>query len=110
MSHSNLPGMAPSRAGGFGFIALYRTAFPDLRMTIDHLIGEGDLVALDYTATGTHDGPLLGIPPTGKKVTVRGMGLYRLREGKLVEQWGVNDIASLLQQLGVVPPLGQPPA
>lgn len=105
MSHSNLPGMPADRGGGFGFIELYRTAFPDLHMTIDHLIGEGDLVAMYYTATGTHRGPLLRIPPTGKMVTVRGAGFYRLRDGQMVEQWGVNDIMSLMQQLGVVPGL-----
>ena len=65
------------------------------------------------TFTGTHTGPWMGIPPTGRPVTVKGMALYRLQDGKIVEQWTIGDTLGLLQQLGAVAlpmPSGEPPA
>jgi len=86
---------------------MYRTAFPDVHFTIEDQIAEGDRVVTRWTARGTHQGPLVGIPPTSKQVTMSGIAIYRLVDGKIVEQWGVNDMLGLLQQLGVVPILGQ---
>ncbi len=84
-------------------VAMYLAAFPDLRFTIEHLVGEGDTVAGRYTARGTHRGELLGIPPTGKQVTLAVMEVYRLTDGKIAEQWVTMDALGLLQQLGAGP-------
>ncbi|MCD6289869.1 MAG: ester cyclase [Anaerolineae bacterium] len=84
-------------------IALYVTAFPDLHSTVDHMVAEDGLVAVRWTGTGTHQGDLLGILPTGKQVVWKGITLYRFVDGKIVEQWWAWDALGLLQQLGVVP-------
>lgn len=89
------------------FVTMYRTAFPDVQFTIEDMIAEGDKVVDRWTARGTHKGALMDIPPTGKQVTVTGMGIVRIEGGKAVEAWGNFDQLGLLQQLGVVPPIGQ---
>ena len=88
-------------------VELYRAAFPDLRFTIEHLVADGDLVMARVTVRGTHRGELLGIPPTGTPLTLAAMELYRIRDGKVAEQWVALDALGLLQQLGAVPTLGQ---
>ena len=88
-------------------IAMYLAAFPDLRFTLEHLVAEGDIVAARLTARGTHRGELLGIPATGRQVTLAVMDLYRLSGGKIAEQWVLIDALGLLQQLGAVPGPGQ---
>jgi steroid delta-isomerase-like uncharacterized protein len=84
-------------------LAMYRTAFPDLHFDIEHLVAEGDMVVARFTAHGTQQGELLGIPPTGKQVTVAAMELFRLADGKIAEQWVNLDVLGLLQQLGAIP-------
>jgi steroid delta-isomerase-like uncharacterized protein len=79
------------------------TATPDLRHTIEDMVAEGDRVALRLTARGTHTGDFMGIPPTGKPVTVTGTGICRIADGKIQEDWFNSDALGLLQQLGVVP-------
>jgi steroid delta-isomerase-like uncharacterized protein len=103
-----LPG-APVAAGLEGYrqvLRLYRTAYPDLVLTAEDLIAEGDTVATRYTGTGTHHGELQGIAPTGKPVTVPGITLNRLRDGKITETRVEFDQLGMLQQIGVVPPPG----
>jgi predicted ester cyclase len=78
-------------------------AFPDCRFTIDDMIAEGDQVVTKKTFTGTHTGELNGIPPTGKRVTLRFADFMRIRDGKIVEHWLSMDQLSFLQQLGVLP-------
>jgi steroid delta-isomerase-like uncharacterized protein len=90
-----------------GFIAATRTGFPDFHVTMEDMIAEGDKVASRWTARGTHQGELIGIPPTGKQATWTGMTIYRFAGGKIVEAWWSKDMLSLLIQLGVVPPPGQ---
>ena len=87
------------------FIMMYRAAFPDLLMTIEDQIAEGDEVVQRWTATGTHRGELMGIPPTGKKIEITGTYTTRIVEGKIVEDWGNWDTLSMMQQLGVIPPM-----
>jgi predicted ester cyclase len=77
------------------------SAFPDCRFTIDNLIGEGDLVSLSYTFNGTHTGPLQDVPPTGKRVSVPGVSVSRVVDGKSVEENVTWDQLALLQQLGL---------
>jgi len=89
------------------FLSMYLAAFPDARLTLDDVIGEGDKVVTRQTLHGTHTGDLMGIPPTGKQVSSTGIIITRLENGKAVEQWTNYDDLGLLQQLGVVPPPGQ---
>ena len=88
-------------------VAMYRAAFPDLRFAIEHLVADEDLVVARYTIRGTHRGELLGIPPTGRPITLSAMELYRIRDGRVAEQWVALDTLGLLQQLGAVPAPGQ---
>ena len=88
------------------FISMYLTAFPDIHFTIEDLISEGDKVVVRYTATGTHQGELMGIAPTGKHATVTGISINRFENGKVVESWSNFDALGMLQQLGQIPALG----
>jgi predicted ester cyclase len=81
----------------------YREAFPDLKLTVEEIVGEGDVVALRWTARGTHKADLFGIAPTGKQATVTGITIDKYSGGKLIESWTNWDTLGLLQQLGAVP-------
>ena len=89
------------------FATLWRTAFPDLRLTTEDRIAEGNRVVNRWTARGTHKGNLMGIPATGKKTTNTGIMFSRWARGKAVEAWGEANMLGLMQQLGVVPPPGR---
>lgn len=78
-------------------------AFPDMRIVIEQSLGEGDTVCTRGYFDGTHDGEFMGVPATGKKVTVQYMDMWRLSGGKAVENWVRLDMMGLMQQLGVVP-------
>ena len=78
-------------------------AFPDSQVTIDDMIAEGDQVVTKKTFSGTHTGDFVGIPATGKRVTLQFVDIMRLRDGKIVEHWNCLDQLSLMQQLGVIP-------
>jgi steroid delta-isomerase-like uncharacterized protein len=86
---------------------LYRTAFPDLRLTIEVLIAEGETVMARWSCRGTHKGDLGGIAPTGKQFTISGISIARFASGKMVEGWINWDALGLMQQLGVVPELAK---
>jgi len=88
-------------------VAALRATFPDIQMTIEDVIAEGDKLVVRYTARGTHSGGIQGIAPTGRKVTWAGINIYRGEGGKVVETWQLSDGLGLMQQLGVVPPIGQ---
>lgn len=78
----------------------YLSAFPDLRMTIHDEIVTGDTIVTRWTATGTHHGDLPGVPRTGKKISVTGITIAKLRNGKFVESWNNWDALGMLRQLG----------
>lgn len=78
-------------------------AFPDLHYTIEDMVAEGDRVAMRVVITGTNTGPFQGRPPTGKAARWTGTSFSRHANGKIVEQWLIIDIFTLLQQLGVIP-------
>jgi len=80
----------------------HRKAFPDWAEQIKLIVAEGDLVATHFTSTGTNDGSFLGNPPTGKQIHIDEMSIYRVVDGKIVEQWLIPDLLSLSQQLGLV--------
>lgn len=101
VNHDAPPGTPPGPQGVRPLIAAYRTAFPDLHFTIEDQVAEGDLVATRWTATGTHQGDLLGIAPTGRAVRTTGISIVRLAEGRLQEAWVSWELAGLMQQLGV---------
>jgi steroid delta-isomerase-like uncharacterized protein len=84
------------------FATMHR-AFPDLQITIDDMIAEGDKVVTRWTALGTHKGEFAGIPPTGKRGVVTGIDINRIVDGKLVECWTNSDDLGLLQQLSAIP-------
>lgn len=84
-------------------IAGFRRAFPDLHVDVDRILAEGDHVAVRMITHGTHQGPLLGVAPTGKHVTISATDIVRVDHGKVVEHWGNLDELGLLQQLGALP-------
>ena len=86
-------------------IAGYREAFPDLRLTIEQQVAEGEFVTTRWSARGTHQGNLMGMAATGKQATVTGITLDRIVDGRFVESWTNWDTLGLMQQLGVVPAL-----
>jgi steroid delta-isomerase-like uncharacterized protein len=88
-------------------VTLYRTAFPDLRLTIEDIIAEGETVTARWSCRGTHRGDLNGIAPTGKQVTISGVSMARFTNGKMVEGWVNWDALGLMQQLGVAPAVGK---
>ncbi len=86
------------------FIDEFHQAFPDFHSTIDDQIAEGDKVATRWTMRGTHQGEFRGIAPTGKQITVTGIGIFRFSdEGKVVESWDNFDQLGMMQQLGAIP-------
>ncbi len=85
------------------FAEMWRGSFPDCHSTFEELIAEGDRVAERWTGRGTHQGELLGIPPTGKRVEVPGSVFYRIVNGKIVVFRGQLDMMSLMQQIGAIP-------
>ncbi len=90
--------------GARQFAGMFLAAFPDVRFMVEDLIAEGDQVVARLTQSGTHQGIFLGIPPTGKRVKVTGIEIFRLAGGKIVEHWNSYDDLGLFQQLGVLPP------
>ena len=81
-----------------------RAAFPDMRYAIDNLVCEGDKVVCNCTITGTNTGPMMGAPPTGKKISIKQTYISTVKDGKSVETWALADRLSLFQQLGITPP------
>ena len=85
------------------FIFMLRAAFPDLHVTVEDVIAEGDKIVQRWTGRGTHQGELMGIPPTGNRVSVAGITISRFKDGKVSEEWEVYDMMGMMQQLGVIP-------
>ena len=85
-----------------------KNAFSNVRITIDHLIAEGDMAAARLTIHAKHTGEFWGIAPTGKEIKITGMHMYRIEDGKIAEAWSEEDLLGLLRQLGVMPALALP--
>lgn len=107
VEHQTMPGQATGREALKQVITALRTAFPDLHITLEDMVVEGDKVAVRSTLRGTQKGEFMGIAPTGKSITMTAIDILRFQNGKAVEHWGNEDDLGLLQQLGAVP---APPA
>ncbi len=103
VNHSAPAGIPADREGIKRLTQLFRRAFPDGTMTIEDMLAEGDRVVTRKTFRGTHRGEFMGIPPTGKEVTIGLIDIVRLADGQVVESWNAADDLGLLQQLGVIP-------
>ena len=99
----------PGGAGQRQIAAAFRHAFPDLSFTIDLLVGEGDLVAARWTASGTHSGQWGDVAATGRSVRFSGVNFFRLRNGRIVEIWNHRDDLGLREQVGASVFAGAPP-
>jgi steroid delta-isomerase-like uncharacterized protein len=85
-------------------VELYRSAFPDIHFEHEDVVDVGDKVAHRWTFTGTHRGEIMGVEPTGRKVTVQGIEINRIADGKIAESWAISDALGMLEQLGVEVP------
>jgi steroid delta-isomerase-like uncharacterized protein len=103
VNHDPFPGFAADREGLRQTAQAFRQAFPDWHSQLQALIAEEDLVSERFTARGTHQGEIMGVAPTGREVTLAGINIFRVQDGKLVERWGRTDDLGFLQQLGIVP-------
>lgn len=105
VDHTAQPPIPPDRQGLLQDALQMRAAFPDLRITVDDMVIEGDKVAVLTTMSGTHEGEYYGvpIPPSHKRATSRGITLVRFSDGKIAEWWSYADVLGWLQQLGAFP-------
>jgi steroid delta-isomerase-like uncharacterized protein len=108
VDHQAVPGLPPGREGFKALNSMFRSAMPDVWVTVDDIVTdtERDLVAARWTSTGTHQGDLFGIPPTGASVKITATVVYRCEGGRLAEGWINRDDFGLMRQLGVIPTPG----
>lgn len=97
--HDAPPGMPAGPEAIRQVVTMFRTAFPDLHIDIEAMVAEGDTVVVRATTRGTHQGPLLGVAPTGRRVAMSGLTMVTVRDGRVVESWVKNDVAGLMRQL-----------
>ncbi len=107
IDHNAPPGMPGGIEGARQVVAMFWTAFPDLHVTVEDMIAEGDKVVARVTFSGTQQGAFMGIPPTGKHATWKVIDINRIAGGKSVEHWMEMDALGMMQQLGVIPAPGQ---
>jgi steroid delta-isomerase-like uncharacterized protein len=103
VDHDPAAGQVQGPEGYRWYFSGLRAAFPDLKVSLETMLADDDSIAFAYTITGTQNGPLLGIAPTGKKIKIRGVQISKFKDGKMVERWGSSDELGLLQQLGAIP-------
>ena len=104
VEHEEVPDLPPTKEGTLSYFRILLSAFPDMRMDVEDLIAGDDKTVARVRATATHQGEFMGVPPTGNHVEVRLIDIMRFDDDGLVcEHWGVVDMLSLMQQLGVVP-------
>jgi steroid delta-isomerase-like uncharacterized protein len=97
------PGTPDGIEGVKFFVSMFREAFPDIQVSIDDVMEDGDRVAVRATMTGTHDGELMGVPPSGNRVRLEMIDIVRVEDGRCAEHWGAADNLSLMQQIGAIP-------
>ena len=110
VSHDAPPGVPPGRDGALAAHQMAMTSFPDRRMTIEDVVGDGDRVAVRTTIGGTNTGgvPWLGVPANGRAIEIESISIYRVANGRVVEHWGQNDVGRLMMQLGAPAPAASP--
>jgi steroid delta-isomerase-like uncharacterized protein len=107
VDHSTVGGHPKTEKGSASFraiVTMFRTAMPDIKLTIDDEIYTGDKVVHRWTLNGTDTGGLMGMPASGKKLSFTGTTIVRFQDGLIMERWANVDELGVLQQLGVVPP------
>ncbi|MCP4359273.1 MAG: ester cyclase [Chloroflexi bacterium] len=103
ITRSGLPGVSPDRKGFKDWVNLTTHAFPDIEFTVKDQLAEGNEVVTRWEAHGTQQGEFMGIPASGKEISVTGLSINRLQDGKIKESWVEWDSLGLLQQLGALP-------
>ncbi|MFZ5922227.1 MAG: ester cyclase [Chloroflexota bacterium] len=103
VDHDLPPGLPEGLEGRKMLASAFFSAFPDLHVHIEDMFTEGDKLVARWSAHGTHTGELMGIPPTGRQVSINGIVIDRFEDGRAVEIWENIDMLGLMQQLGVVP-------
>ena len=101
--HDPPMGFPGSREGMRQAGAMFRAAFPDWRSDEELLVGDGDLVVEQFTASGTHQGEIFGVPASGRTAILPGINVFRVRDGRITERWGRLDELGLMRQLGLIP-------
>jgi len=99
VEHEELEGLEQNSEGVLQFFGALRAAFPDLRMNVEEMIAEGDLIAIRATLTGTQEGELFGVPAKGNRIEVSFADFFRVRDGRVAEHWGVSDMAAMMEQM-----------
>jgi steroid delta-isomerase-like uncharacterized protein len=100
VDHSSLPGLPAGLEGAQAIFSMIRTGFPDHDAVIHDQVAENDKVATRKSFTGTHDGEFLGVPPTGRRVTINVIDIVRVQDGMIVEHWNTVDLLGAMQQMG----------
>jgi len=103
IEHDPEPGVEPGIDGIKQMMNMFYSAFPDLKVTVNQLVAERDLVVGHMTTEGTQTGEFMGIPASGKKISITEMNMVRIANGKAVERWGQANAMAMMQQLGVIP-------
>jgi steroid delta-isomerase-like uncharacterized protein len=103
VQHEPEPQTVNSRAALKQYVGTYLTAFPDLQLSIEDLLAEGDKVVWRFNSIGHQTGPFMGMPPTGRTGNITGIVIFRLEDSRIVEGWVNIDVLGLLQQTGVIP-------
>jgi steroid delta-isomerase-like uncharacterized protein len=103
--HTPLPTPGPGIEAMNTVITTCRAAFHGLNVTIDDIMADADKVTARFTARGVHNGEFMGLPPTGKPITMTGIEIFRIKDGKIAELWGEANLMGLMQQLGILPGL-----
>ena len=101
--HTPLPTSGPGIEAMNNVIITCRAAFHGLQVTVDDIMAEGDKVTARFTARGVHNGEFMGLPATGKGITMTGIEIFRIKDGKIAELWGEANLMGLMQQLGLLP-------
>ena len=104
VDHAAPPGSPPGLDGVKAIFSMFRTGFPDVKFTIDTMVGEGNYVATLVHGEGTQTGQFIEFPPSGKHAVWRSVGFFRVEDGLIREHWGIPDLLGLLIQIGVIPP------
>jgi predicted ester cyclase len=104
IDHSAPPGAPGGLEGVKAIFNMFRSAFPDVKFTIQDMVGEGDIVATLVSGEGTNTGDFMGIPASNLPAKWRSVGFFRIQEGLIREHWGIPDMLGILIQIGVIPP------